>query len=296
MPYVINEDDYNQAIEIIKAARQASVSLLQRRMRIGYTKAAAIIDTMEERGAIGKYDGSKPREVLIKPEDKTAPLEKPVKATRGSSKVSTSKTKGKAEKKSTEKKQKPKKKTGRTGAWETAGMDSKLEAVRGWATQGATIKEIAAILGVSEATVYKWQAQKPEFKEALRAGRHISDGELIAAAFKQCVGGVVSIRKAMKVKEWELLKDKDKPDDPGTWKQVDRVKVVEVDAYIEPNAQMTMFMLANRLPKLYKKQQVIEHNQPGTEFDHMSDEEIEKEIAALEAQSREKKAKGRKAE
>jgi DNA segregation ATPase FtsK/SpoIIIE, S-DNA-T family len=56
---------YDQAVTIILEAKQASVSLLQRRMRVGYTRAARLIDSMEARGVIGPYEGSKPREVLI---------------------------------------------------------------------------------------------------------------------------------------------------------------------------------------------------------------------------------------
>ncbi|SMF81933.1 DNA segregation ATPase FtsK/SpoIIIE, S-DNA-T family [Paenibacillus uliginis N3/975] len=56
---------YDQAIGIILEAKQASVSLLQRRMRVGYTRAARLIDSMEARGVIGPYEGSKPREVLM---------------------------------------------------------------------------------------------------------------------------------------------------------------------------------------------------------------------------------------
>lgn len=56
---------YDQAVMIILEAKQASVSLLQRRMRVGYTRAARLIDSMEARGVIGPYEGSKPREVLI---------------------------------------------------------------------------------------------------------------------------------------------------------------------------------------------------------------------------------------
>ncbi|MFB5673655.1 DNA translocase FtsK 4TM domain-containing protein [Paenibacillus terreus] len=56
---------YDQAVGIILEAKQASVSLLQRRMRIGYTRAARLIDSMEARGVIGPYEGSKPREVLM---------------------------------------------------------------------------------------------------------------------------------------------------------------------------------------------------------------------------------------
>ncbi|WP_159884287.1 FtsK/SpoIIIE family DNA translocase [Paenibacillus puerhi] len=60
------EDElYDQAVQIILEAKQASVSLLQRRMRIGYTRAARLIDTMEAKGVVGPYEGSKPREVLV---------------------------------------------------------------------------------------------------------------------------------------------------------------------------------------------------------------------------------------
>lgn len=56
---------FDQAVAIILEAKQASVSLLQRRMRIGYTRAARLIDSMEARGIVGPYEGSKPREVLV---------------------------------------------------------------------------------------------------------------------------------------------------------------------------------------------------------------------------------------
>lgn len=56
---------YDQAVQIVLEAKQASVSLLQRRMRVGYTRAARLIDSMEARGIVGPYEGSKPREVLM---------------------------------------------------------------------------------------------------------------------------------------------------------------------------------------------------------------------------------------
>ncbi len=60
------EDEmYDQAVELVRRLNKASVSLLQRRLRIGYTRAARLIDTMEERGIVGPAtEGSKPREVL----------------------------------------------------------------------------------------------------------------------------------------------------------------------------------------------------------------------------------------
>ena len=54
-----------QAIEMVVEAGQASVSLVQRKFKVGYARAARIIDQMEERGIIGGYEGSKPRQLLI---------------------------------------------------------------------------------------------------------------------------------------------------------------------------------------------------------------------------------------
>jgi len=54
-----------QAIEMVIEAGQASVSLLQRRFKVGYARAARMIDQMEARGIVGGFEGSKPRQVLI---------------------------------------------------------------------------------------------------------------------------------------------------------------------------------------------------------------------------------------
>ncbi len=53
------------AIRVVADAGQASTSLLQRKLKLGYSRAARIMDQMEERGVIGPYEGSKPRKVLI---------------------------------------------------------------------------------------------------------------------------------------------------------------------------------------------------------------------------------------
>ena len=61
-----NSDElYDEAIEIVKAAGKASASLLQRRLKVGYARAARLLDIMESKGAIGPGDGAKPREVYI---------------------------------------------------------------------------------------------------------------------------------------------------------------------------------------------------------------------------------------
>lgn len=59
------DDLYDDAVRLVVEMQSASVSMLQRRFRIGYTRAARLIDAMEERGIVGPYEGSKPRQVLV---------------------------------------------------------------------------------------------------------------------------------------------------------------------------------------------------------------------------------------
>ncbi len=63
--HAADEPIYREAIGVVVDANKASTSLLQRRLRIGYGKAARLIETMEEQGIVGPQVGSKPREVLI---------------------------------------------------------------------------------------------------------------------------------------------------------------------------------------------------------------------------------------
>ena len=66
VPGVAHEDELmNSAIEIIRQTRRASTSSLQRRLRIGYTRAARLMDILEDKGVIGPPQGSDPREILI---------------------------------------------------------------------------------------------------------------------------------------------------------------------------------------------------------------------------------------
>ncbi|GHH96581.1 DNA translocase SpoIIIE [Neobacillus kokaensis] len=61
----VEDELYDEAVELIIEMQTASVSMLQRRFRIGYTRAARLIDEMEARGVVGPYEGSKPRAVLV---------------------------------------------------------------------------------------------------------------------------------------------------------------------------------------------------------------------------------------
>ena len=59
------DDEFRDAVQVVVDMRKASTSLLQRKLRIGYSKAARIMEEMEEQGIIGPADGARPREVLI---------------------------------------------------------------------------------------------------------------------------------------------------------------------------------------------------------------------------------------
>jgi S-DNA-T family DNA segregation ATPase FtsK/SpoIIIE len=58
------DEKYEEAIELVLETRQASISMLQRRLRVGYNRAARMIEMMEQQGIVGASDGVKPREVL----------------------------------------------------------------------------------------------------------------------------------------------------------------------------------------------------------------------------------------
>ena len=60
---------FDDAARIIVRHQQGSVSLLQRRLSVGYSRAARLVDQLEDAGIVGPFDGSKAREVLIETEE-----------------------------------------------------------------------------------------------------------------------------------------------------------------------------------------------------------------------------------
>jgi S-DNA-T family DNA segregation ATPase FtsK/SpoIIIE len=60
-----DEELYAQALDVLKSSKRASTSMLQRRLRIGYNRAARIMELMEEKGVVGPENGSSPREILV---------------------------------------------------------------------------------------------------------------------------------------------------------------------------------------------------------------------------------------
>jgi len=64
----VSEEDemlVEKCLEIIRQEKRASTSMLQRRLRLGYTRAARVVDVLERRGMLGPGDGAKPREILV---------------------------------------------------------------------------------------------------------------------------------------------------------------------------------------------------------------------------------------
>ncbi len=68
-----DDELYNDAREVVIQAGKASASLLQRRLKVGYARAARLLDLLEEEGVIGPGDGAKPRDVLVGPDDYLGP-------------------------------------------------------------------------------------------------------------------------------------------------------------------------------------------------------------------------------
>lgn len=66
----IDDDMYQEAYDLVVASGKASASLLQRRLRVGYARAARLLDLLEDQGVIGPGDGAKPREVLVARDDR----------------------------------------------------------------------------------------------------------------------------------------------------------------------------------------------------------------------------------
>jgi len=72
------EDDmYTEAKELVIQAGKASASLLQRRLRVGYARAARLLDILEDNGVIGPGDGAKPREVYLRPDGSSSKVQMP---------------------------------------------------------------------------------------------------------------------------------------------------------------------------------------------------------------------------
>jgi len=61
----VSDDLFNEAVKLVIMHQQGSISLIQRRLKVGYSRAARLIDEMEQSGIVGPFTGSKAREVLV---------------------------------------------------------------------------------------------------------------------------------------------------------------------------------------------------------------------------------------
>jgi DNA segregation ATPase FtsK/SpoIIIE, S-DNA-T family len=66
------DERYDDAVALVARTGQASISMIQRHLRIGYNRAARIVEMMEQEGVVGPSDGVKPREVLVRGLDEFA--------------------------------------------------------------------------------------------------------------------------------------------------------------------------------------------------------------------------------
>ena len=65
----LDDDLFEKARELVIIHQQGSISLVQRRLRVGYARAARLIDMLEQSGVVGPYEGSKARQVLVTREE-----------------------------------------------------------------------------------------------------------------------------------------------------------------------------------------------------------------------------------
>lgn len=63
------DEKYDEAVALVTKTRQASISFVQRRLRIGYNRAARLVEMMEHEQIVGPQIGSKPREILVRSYD-----------------------------------------------------------------------------------------------------------------------------------------------------------------------------------------------------------------------------------
>lgn len=159
-------------------------------------------------------------------------------------------------------KKKSAKKRGRGSKYNEFGISQKLKSIEGWARHGSTLAEIAQMLGVSEATLYRWKGSYPEFCEALRVGAREADGEILNSAFRQAVGYREPVTEIQKLKKiaYRPSENEDGTEGPpeivrdakGNPVLEDYAEAVTYEKYFEPDPKMTIFMLSNRLKEHYQ--------------------------------------------
>jgi hypothetical protein len=116
---------------------------------------------------------------------------------------------------------------------------------------GATDEEVAAALGVSARTLYRWQAKHPEFSQALKVGKEAPDERTVRSLYQKATGFYFVEQQAFKVKEVTYV--------DGKRCEAERIEVAEVERYQPPDTTACIFWLKNRDPGNWRDKQEHEH-------------------------------------
>ena len=112
-------------------------------------------------------------------------------------------------------------------------VKNKLILIEGWARDGLIDEQIANNLGISVDTFYKYKKKYPEFSEALKKGKEISDYEVENALFKKATGYIIKLNKQKVTKDGDI------------------VDITE-EMYMQPDTTAQIFWLKNRRPDKWR--------------------------------------------
>lgn len=154
--------------------------------------------------------------------------------------------------------------------WDVLDMPSRLNAVKGWAMNGSTEKQMMEWLGISRETFYEWKREKSEFADALKKGRHDAIGDLMNSVHDQTQGYYVYEEVPQKITEQVESYHRESGEFLGM-REVERYITVSKQRYIPPSAPVSIFTLKNRAG--WRDQQEVITSE-ADELSALSDDEL----------------------
>lgn len=112
-------------------------------------------------------------------------------------------------------------------------VKNKLVLIEGWARDGLIDEQIANNLGISVDTFYKYKKKYPEFSEALKKGKEVSDYEVENALFKKATGYIIKLNKQKVTKDGDIIE-------------------ITEEMYMQPDTTAQIFWLKNRRPDKWR--------------------------------------------
>lgn len=112
-------------------------------------------------------------------------------------------------------------------------VKNKLVLIEGWARDGLIDEQIANNLGISVDTFYKYKKKYPEFSEALKKGKEVSDYEVENALFKKATGYIIKLNKQKVTKDGDIIN-------------------ITEEMYMQPDTTAQIFWLKNRRPDKWR--------------------------------------------